>query len=99
MNRRTRVALVLLLALSVLSAPPASPPATAQSVRDLVDTCRDNGAPAELCSGLDHLIQLGGVVCREVAGGTSSTMVDEQTVDPAAVEAHEESWLGQALAH
>jgi len=99
MNRPARAALALILALIVSSAPSAMPLASAQSVRDLVDVCRDNGAPAELCSGLDHLIQLGGVVCREVAGGTSCTGVDEQTVDAAAVEAHQESWLAQALAH
>jgi hypothetical protein len=99
MNRRTRVALILLLALSVLSAPPASPPATAQSVRDVVDACYENGGTTELCRGIDHLIQVAGVLCREGAGGTSCTMVDEQTVDPEAVEAHEQSWLGRALAH
>lgn len=87
-----------LLVLIVLASSLAAP-ARAQSLRDVVDVCRDSGEPEELCRGLDHLIQLPGVLCREVAGGQSCTPIDDQQVDEAAVDAHERSWLERALAH
>lgn len=74
---------ILALALAILVAPFGARPAQAQSVEE----------------SADHLVQVGGVLCREVAGGTSCTEVDGQTVDEEAVDAHAGSWLVRALAH
>lgn len=65
----------------------------------LDDVCRNVDASETACRGLDQLVRIPGVLCREFTGNeTACSVIDGRVLSERMVAAHERSWITKALA-
>ncbi len=72
-------------------------PVSAQSGADLVEACRTGGGSERVCLGVKHIIEMAGRVCRNAGGGDLCDSIDGRQINKYLVDAHERSWLAQAI--
>ena len=87
---RIRATLCVLLSFAALL---TAAPVRAQVGQDAQDGCSRAGGDARGCRGAYHLVELGGVLCRESGGGRACTNIDGREINERLVRAAERSWM------